>query len=330
MFGVLPKKNMRVLVTGAGSRIGQAVIKLIKKFNKKHFIITTDYFKDSVGFYWTNNYELLPDILSCEIKVWLNALEKIITKYKVELIIPGVDFELPYFSKYKLYLESKYNLKCLISPEEQIGLFNDKYLTYKFLVDNNINAPKTFLLDEYKLHSKKIKFPVLIKPRVGSTSKGILQINNLNELKKLKLNSKKFIIQEKLNGFEVTSGAVIFNKKIYSLINLKRNLKNGNTHSASLYKNKTIDNYIKKIIKVANFYGPINFQLFIYKNKPNLIEINPRFSGTSFSRSLFGLNEYKIVYSVIFKKNLNPKFKIKTGSVIKYIEDLFINKDKLI
>ena len=33
--------------------------------------------------------------------------------------------------------------------------------------------------------------------------------------------SKYYLIQEKLKGFEITSGVIVIDKKIYSLINLK-------------------------------------------------------------------------------------------------------------
>ena len=39
---------MNILVTGAGSRIGQAIIRLIKKKNKSFLIFSTDYLKDSI------------------------------------------------------------------------------------------------------------------------------------------------------------------------------------------------------------------------------------------------------------------------------------------
>ena len=286
---------MNILVTGAGSRIGQAVIKLIKKSKKNISIFSTDYFPDSVGFYWSNSFEILPEQLINNHSKWLKVIEKIIIKNKINMIIPGIDFELSIFSKYKNYLEKKHNLICLVSNYEEIDNFNNKLKTYKFLLSKGISVPKTSILNKKDLFIKENGYPVVIKPIIGSTSKGLLYINNSRELKNHKLNNKKYIIQEKLSGFEVTSGAIIFDKKIFSLINLRRNLRNGNTHSATLYVNKKIDIFINKIVKNTNFYGPINFQLFYNKGKIKLIEINPRFSGTSYSRSFFGLNEFDII-----------------------------------
>ncbi len=321
---------MNILVTGAGSRIGQAVIKLIRSSQKNFSIISTDYFPDSVGFYWSNNFKILPELNINNDSKWLKAIERLIVKNNIKLVIPGIDFELPIFSKYKPYLEKKYNLICLVSNLEEIDKYNNKFNTYKFLKSKGVSVPKTSLLEKKEFFIKENGYPIVIKPIIGSTSKGLLTFNNSKELKNYKLNTKKYIIQEKLSGFEVTSGAIIFNKKIYSLINLKRNLIKGNTHSAILYKNKKIDIYINKIVKVSNFYGPINFQLFYNKGNIKLIEINPRFSGTSFSRSLFGLNEFDIIYSVLFDSNFQKSYKLKKGTIIKYIEDQFIDNTKII
>lgn len=321
---------MNILVTGAGSRIGQAVIKLIRKSKKNFSIFSTDYFPDSVGFYWSNNFAILPELLINNDPKWLKAIERIIIKNKIDMIIPGIDFELPVFSKYKSYLEKKYKIICLVSDYEEIDKFNNKFKTYKFLLSKGISVPKTSMLDKKDLFIKENGYPIVIKPIIGSTSKGLLYIKNSRELRNHKLNNKKYIVQEKLSGFEVTSGAIIFDKKIYSLINLRRNLRKGNTHSATLYVNKKIDIYIKKIVKNSNFYGPINFQLFYNRGKIKLIEINPRFSGTSYSRSFFGLNEFDIIYSVLFDRNYQTSYKLKKGTIIKYIEDQFIDNSRIL
>ena len=41
--------------------------------------------------------------------------------------------------------------------------------------------------------------------------------------------------------------------------------------------------------------GATNFQLKLTKKGPVIFEINPRFSGTTHIRSLFGLNEIDII-----------------------------------
>ena len=323
---------MNVLVTGAGSRIGQAVIKLINKSEFKIKLVVADYFVDSVGFYWTKKKYILPNLLPllkkdrCE-KLWLNKIISIIKTEKLNLIIPGVDFELPLFSKYKSFLEKKFNLICLVSEPNQIKIFNDKFNTYKFFIKNKISFPNTSLYKNKSFFFKNNNFPIVIKPRVGHTSQGVKIIKNSFTLNQTIASKKNLVLQEFLIGNEYTCGAVIKNKKVLSLIILRRKLTNGNTSVAFNEFNINIANYINQIVINSDFFGPINFQLILTKLGPKLLEINPRFSGTSFTRYLFGLNEFDVVYSMIKDREYVIN-KLKSGMVIKYIEDEYISESQ--
>ena len=54
---------LNVLVTGAGSVIGQAIIKSLRASSLEVNIIAADYFPMAVGLYWCKSHYLLPDIL---------------------------------------------------------------------------------------------------------------------------------------------------------------------------------------------------------------------------------------------------------------------------
>ena len=172
---------MNVLVTGAGSRIGQAVIRLINSSKQKHRIVAADYFGDSVGFFWSSKYYILPDILKTNVnqKNWLHSIEKIVKKNGINLIIPGVDFELSLFSKFKFFLEKKYNLKVIISDPNVINIFNNKLKTYNFLKNNNIDCAYTC---EYSSRSFFFKYinnnKFILKPSIGHTSKNVFLLKN--------------------------------------------------------------------------------------------------------------------------------------------------------
>ena len=92
----------KILVTGAGSLLGQGIIKTTLSLKKKIKIIGTDYFKDAIGFNWINNSYLLPDILKKKnIKSWEKKLLRIIKNEKISYLIPGLDFELERILKVK-------------------------------------------------------------------------------------------------------------------------------------------------------------------------------------------------------------------------------------
>ena len=330
----MKKKNKlnNILVTGAGSLIAQGVIKCIKKFSKSFKIIGSDYFELSIGFLWCDKSYLIPDILNPKIseKVWLETFLKIIKKEKIDLIIPCADFEIPLFSKYKQNIEKNTNSKVLVSDKHIVNMCNDKYLTKKFLDELEIDYPSTYNYKEFKKLTKKPKYPLVVKPRKGSTSKGLHIVRNSEELKKIINNNPDLIIQEYLVGEEYTCGSVYMNNKVISVISLRRTLKNGNTSVAFSEKNNVIDKFIYNITKKIKPFGPMNFQLKFTKNGPRIFEINPRFSGTTPIRELFGLNEIKGIFLNLNKEN-QFKYKIKKGIIMRYFEDIFVdNKIKKI
>ena len=92
-----------ILVTGVGSLLGQGILKSIQQSRLKCRIIGTDYFPSAVGLYWADKGYILPDILKPKIQesVWIDYLIDFIKKEKVQLLIPGLDFEIQILSRNK-------------------------------------------------------------------------------------------------------------------------------------------------------------------------------------------------------------------------------------
>ena len=131
-----------VAITGTGSLFGQAIIKSIKNSSfKNSTLIGMDYFKNTVGSNWVDKNFVLPDLLDISIteSIWLKSVQSIINDNHVEILFVGVDFELPLFSKYKNQIERLTSCIVIVSDQKTIEIADDKYLTYKFLKDNNLN-----------------------------------------------------------------------------------------------------------------------------------------------------------------------------------------------
>lgn len=326
----------KILVSGAGSLLGQGLIKTIKLSKKKYKIYGTDYLKDSIGLYWVKKGYILPDILKKKNleKNWLKKIKKIIKKNRIKYIIPGLDFELPLFSKFKKEIELQSKCKIIVSNPNVINTFRDKWKTVEFLKNNNFLYPKTSLPTHLNSFLIKNKFPVIVKPRIGSTSKNVYLVKNKKELKIAIKNCKNPIIQEYLykNENEYTCG-VIFNtkkNKLLSKITLNRKLKNGNTRIAHFKKNpnfKKIDNFISKVTKTIKPNGPLNFQLCLTKQGPKIFEINPRFSGTTPLRAIFGLNEVELLIETLERRKVK-KIDLKQGTIMRFFSDFYIKQEK--
>ena len=111
---------IRILVTGVGSLLGQGILKSINDSSLDYSVTGTDYFPSAVGLYWVDKGYLLPDILKPEIneEEWINALIKVINEEKIDIVLPGLDFEIPIMSRNKTTFEKQTGAALLVSSEE--------------------------------------------------------------------------------------------------------------------------------------------------------------------------------------------------------------------
>ena len=305
----------KILITGAG---GVGTLSIYNELKNRYDF----YFSD-------NNLENIhPKIprkkcfhvpLAKDKKAFEKKISLIIKKYRIDLIIPTVDEELIFFSK-------KFASNSLVPQYEFVKIFNNKFLTFKSLLENKILQP-TFV-NKKSIKNKKI-FPLIAKPIFGRGSSGIIKINNYNEyfyLKKIKyFDDKNYITQKFVNGIEY-SVQMIANKNgdLISIIPVKIIEKKGITIKALVSNNNKI---IKLCKKFHNIYRPnniYNIQLIMNKNGVYIIEINPRISTTHILTLKNGINPIKIFFS---KYNLKFENKnLKKLNLNRYHETYIVNK----
>jgi carbamoyl-phosphate synthase large subunit len=323
---------MNILITGVGSTLGFGILQCLKKINIKAEIFGTDYLDSAVGLYCVDHSYILPDVYknSHLEPEWLMAIKKLISKENIDFLFVGLDFEVPLFAKYKEEIEEEFNCKVIVSSPQVVEICNDKWLTFLFLVEHGFAAPKSCLPADVQAFRASVPFPWIIKPRVGSTSNGLFRINSEEELDFALSNCNNAIIQEEIGNMsdEFTCGVVSIRSEIISSIALRRTLKNGNTQMAIYKKNLEIDNYIRKIAKSLDSFGPINIQLRLTNEGPKVFEINPRFSGTTAVRAQFGLNEVELLIKHLSGEYDVPEPTLKEGVVLRPPSEIFVSSSE--
>lgn len=324
---------MNILVTGVGSTLGYGILETIKQSELNCQISGTDYLNTAVGLYQVDYPYILPDIYqNPKIEgIWLNAVQKIISDRKINYVLVGLDFEVPLFAKYKEFLEDKTGCIVVVSSIEVVDICNDKWLTYCFLKGSGFDAPHSCLPEGLDEFLKKTPFPWIIKPREGSTSKGLFRINDEGDLGHALENCNNPIIQEEVGGIdaEYTCGVLAAGGKILSSIPLRRKLNNGNTSVAYFNESEEINRYVRQVTEKLAPYGPVNIQLRLTNNGPLIFEINPRFSGTTPVRSSFGINEISILINYFESGFISENVNAREGMVIRYTVDQFVSGDDI-
>ena len=220
---------------------------------------------------------------------------------KIKAIISLFDIDLPILSTNK-HLFEKIGTKIIVSNESVISVCNDKLETYRFLISNGFNAPKTFNTLENALNAiadGELQYPLIIKPRWGMGSIGLYEAENELELKVLynkvmnniknsylKYESNKrlqesVLVQEKICGQEY--GLDIINdlngQYQNTVVKKKHSMRAGETDCAETVESPILKELGHVISRKLKHIANLDVDVFLTKDKPYILEMNARFGG---------------------------------------------------
>lgn len=273
------KNNINILFTSSGRRVA-----LIKKF-KEVFeqekingnIITTDLKETAPTVYFSDKHFIVPRVTE---ENYLKELLKICQKETISLIIPLIDTELVLLAKNKQIFE-EIGVKILVSSKGLNEIANNKVNTYNFFASHNIITPKVYSDEE--IIRKEYRFPLLIKPHDGSSSKGVTKIRNEKELNFFKDHIPNAMIQEYISGEEYTVDVMVdFYGNIKTIVpRLRIETRAGEVSKGVTKKDIKIIKAAENVVKaLPGPVGCITLQCFKKENgEITFIEINPRFGG---------------------------------------------------
>jgi len=328
-------KHASVLVTGAGSILGQGIIKCLHLNNKKknqtviYKIIGVDMSIEAIGLYRSDLGLLVPPASSPK---YIDSIIKICKDKKIEAIFVGTDQELLPLARAKNLIESESGAVVISNSPEVISICRDKWNTFEFLKNNNLDCAETSLIENKESFVKEYNFPLVVKPREGYGSLHFYVVKNQDELINAVSEIQKVgwrpILQEYLNEIdsEFTTGVTMDKngEKIMSLISLKRILKNGQTNKAFVDDYDLVRESAKAAAIKLGCTGAINVQAIQVNNKVKIFEINPRFSASVPIRATAGVNEPDIV----FKNNvLNEEIMVKDYQKLvcmRYLDEMYV------
>jgi len=324
------KFKRNILVTGVGGGVGQGIYFALNK--KKHNVFVSDSHKYAAGLFLTKNHFITGNLEDT------NNFEKfieLIKSNKIDVVLPGNEYDVLTLSKSKTLLESITKAKVIVSPEKTIELANDKWRSYEYFKNRNIPIPKTYLVtNETNLENilREVDFPLIVKPRFGTASRGVVSVTSLAEAREFIAKTSNPLIQEKLIhlkqdvlGSEYTCS--VFKDSSGNFIGpivARRTLRNGTSWIVEVVSKPDLKDYLLKIAQSLDYSGPLNIQLIETSSGPKLLEINCRFSGTTGIRSYFGFNEPEMSISSFYDKKSLELVKLKEGTVLRYVQDIIV------
>jgi len=326
---------MSVFVTDADSR---QVLAVIRSLGEKGIAVTAgDSERLAMGFFSKHCTEKVlypspvenPDLFKRRLLGYLS-------KNKIDVFIPvsnptllSVSRSLNEFSKHTT---------VPVPPFTTVIKALDKSLTLN--VTKEIPHPMTFSPEKYSDISriaKKVSYPLVIKPRTSSGSRGIKYANNASELAYyFKVTAEKYgipLVQEYIPGDEMYGVSALLNKdaKVRACFVHKRLRQFPLSGGPSTYRVSVSNELIAKmgieLLEELGWYGVamVEFKVDRRDGKPKLIEVNPRFWGSLSLAIEAGVDFPYLLYRLAVDGDIPPRRNYKVGVKSRFLlfGDLF-------
>jgi carbamoyl-phosphate synthase large subunit len=295
---------VRILTEASGGLTSSYIIRAIQEAS--HEAVASDINEDIAGRFLADDFIVMPG--KDDPTLWETVMRLLFEK-KVDVVIPSFDEMLTGWSQRKKEF-SQQGITIIVSDRETIQLFQDKWLTYTFFVENQIPTPKTSLEQLYPL----------VKPRNGRGAAGIFTATH-------PVNMNGMISQEMLAGEEYTID-VFCDKDAYPAYIVPRKrlaVTDGKSTAGVVVDHPEITSWVHTICEAAPFLGPINIQCFVQGTDIRFTEINPRIGGGMALGFAATENWVKLmVEHFIEDKSIDPKPVHYGMRMMRYYAEVFV------
>ena len=203
----------------------------------------------------------------------------IVKKYNIEAIFPILDDEC-------IAISSMGFCEVLLSNEYVSSVYRDKFAFMCWLNENNFPIISTMLPP-----FKNVVFPLFIKERFGSGSKGYFIARDRYDFEKL-ADFKNPLAQEVYKGYpEFTVDILAVSGNLIACVpRLREEIRDGKAYKTSTFQDSRLVEQVGKVINGLQIAGICNIQGFKVGDKYYFFEINLRPSSSLITATYAGIN----------------------------------------
>jgi len=326
------RKHCRVLVTGAGSGVGQGIHKALRLSRLPLTIVSADIAPLNAALYRGDEAILVPRV---EAAGSLEIITEILVREKIDVVMIGSEFDLLFLAEHRALIERRTGALVIAAPIETVRIADDKWLTAEFLRTNGLPYAEARLssgIEDAVKVANEWGYPVVLKTRRGTSSRHVHIVRDRAMLEECYASTPLPMLQRvidiptaELNTEYTCSVFKSLDGRLLGPFAARRTVRGGTSWHVEVARFGELDELMLAIGSAMDFIGSLNVQLMLTEVGPVPFEINARFSGTTAVRAHFGFNEPEMALRNYFYREDIPDPVIRSGVALRYHEEVFVD-----
>lgn len=292
-------------------------------------LVATDLSPYAPALYMADKQYLVPRI---DDPSYIDIILDICKKEDIDAVTTFIDPEIELLAKNRSKFE-KLGIEVLAPYEETAHLCFDKYQMFQYLSEKGIPTVMTWgTLEDFdkSIANNEVSFPVFVKPRTGSGSVGARKISDYDILREAVREDPGLIIQEFMDGTDLDADVyidTISHEAVSAFSKKKIETRIGGASKTISFKDEKLFDFIREIVSVLKFNGPVDMDFFWKDGQYYLSEINPRFGGAYLHAYGAGVDFIKLIEKNLRGETNTPCFgNYEEGVVMMMYDSVVIKK----
>jgi carbamoyl-phosphate synthase large subunit len=244
--------------------------------------------------------------------------------------------------------------RVMISAPETVALCQDKWTAFQFLRSCEIPTPATFLslpAAQRALARGLVEFPLLVKPRWGTSSIGLMRVESERELElasewaQVEIRrsilaplsktdpTQALIIQEHVEGHEYGLDVVndLEGRHVATLARRKLAMRAGNTDRAVSVCDPRLDRIGRQIGQHLGHCGSLDCDVIVAQDRGYVLDLNPRLGGGYPFSHLAGANLPAALVAWALDEEPDPAwFRCRPGVLVSKYDGMMVMDEETI
>jgi carbamoyl-phosphate synthase large subunit len=232
---------------------------------------------------------------------YIEHLLELCREHQVGLLLTLNDLELPLLARHRGQFRAQGTIAAVSSPEV-VDICFDKWATCRFLASCDVACPRSYVTLEEAgaaLERHEIALPLVVKPRWGSASLGIMYVERAEDLAPVyhlvrqqlgrsmlvqasaREPERAVLIQERMLGEEYGLDVIndLEGRHVATWARRKLAMRAGETDRAVTVNCDRLEKLGAVIGRQLGHLGNLDCDVFMAENRPYVLELNPRFGG---------------------------------------------------